>query len=302
MLLQNPNDLQTNNIFKGLIYGVPGIGKSTIALSAPKPVCIDLDRGMHRVEPQFRVPSLQVEDYQQILDLLNSNELDNFDTIVIDTLGKLVDRIGDWLAKSNPKTKQGDGQLSMKGWGAVKLQFLTLFKILQSKNKSIIFVAHEREERIGDNIMKRPDVAGSSGKEILKELDFMGYMEMKGNKRTICFMPSEEYYAKNSLGLNNYIEIKDTKTGNNFIQENIFKLSEKRLEEQAKLRQEYDGLIKHVEKKTNGLKDLQDVNTYLQELQAIEHIWDSKYKAWDILKNKAESLGFKYNKDKKEFE
>ena len=32
--------------FKGLIYGQPGIGKSTIALSAPNPVMVDAEKGL----------------------------------------------------------------------------------------------------------------------------------------------------------------------------------------------------------------------------------------------------------------
>ena len=58
----------------------------------------------------------------------------------------MVDRIGDWLALSNPKVKQSDGQLSMKGWGNVKAEFQRLLKLLDNKNKSVIFVAHAREE------------------------------------------------------------------------------------------------------------------------------------------------------------
>ena len=33
-----------------IVAGVPGIGKTTLALSAPKPLLIDLDKGVDRVE------------------------------------------------------------------------------------------------------------------------------------------------------------------------------------------------------------------------------------------------------------
>jgi ATP-dependent 26S proteasome regulatory subunit len=93
-LLTKPNELTIKETYAGLIYGQPGTGKTTLALSSVNPVCIDVDRGMYRVEKRFQVPSLQVESYRQVLDLLNSNELDGFDTIIIDTLGKLIDRMG----------------------------------------------------------------------------------------------------------------------------------------------------------------------------------------------------------------
>ena len=38
-----------------LIAGYPGIGKSTLALSAPKPLHIDADFGVDRIEPRYRV-------------------------------------------------------------------------------------------------------------------------------------------------------------------------------------------------------------------------------------------------------
>ena len=45
----------------------------------------------------------------------------------------------------------------------------------------------------------------------------MGYMEARGGKRTICFTPSEEFYAKNSVGLEGILPIPDIKSGNTAI-------------------------------------------------------------------------------------
>jgi GTPase SAR1 family protein len=116
-LLTKPNELTVKETYAGLIYGQPGVGKTTLALSSVNPVCIDVDRGMYRVERRYQVPSLQVESYQQVLELLNSNELDGFNTIVIDTLGKMIDCMGEYVAKNNPKYRQSNGQLTQQGWG-----------------------------------------------------------------------------------------------------------------------------------------------------------------------------------------
>lgn len=302
VLLTKPSELKKKTVFKGLIYGNPGIGKTTMALSAPRPLCIDLDKGIDRVEKRFQVDSLQVDNYQQILDLVNGDEIKPFDTLVIDTLGKLIDKMGDWLAIKNPKVKQASGQLTMRGWGAVKQQFLIFFKILESKNKSIIFVAHEKEERRGEEVKVRPDVAGSSGKEIVKELDFMGYMEMRGGRRTISFRPSELYYAKNSLGLNDIMQVPDTKKGNNFIMEKIVKLTQIRMEDEAKMRIEYDELKEKITKETGELKTLEDVNKFYKKLtKDIVHIWDTLYVAKKLLNDVIKNLRFEFDKEKKVF-
>jgi AAA domain len=168
---------------------------------------------MRRVEKRFQVPSLPLNDYKDILALFESTELNPFDTIVIDTLGKLIDRMGEYVVAENPKNGNGKGSLSMQGWGALKVEFQRLLKLAQSKNKHLIFVAHDREDKDGETRFVRPDVSGSSGKDLVKDLDFMGYMEMRGNKRTISFTPTEKYYAKNALKLAPVIDVPDTEKG-----------------------------------------------------------------------------------------
>ena len=302
-LIKKPNELTQSKIkLKGLIYGQPGIGKTSLALSAPKPLLIDFDNGLRRVAKQYQTDSVQIESYQNLLDILTKENISNYETIVIDTLGKMIDRIADWLAVSNPKVKQADGQLSMKGWGNVKGEFQRLLKLLESKNKSVIFIAHEKEEKTGDEVMKRPDVAGSSGKDIVKELDFMGYMSMKGGKRTIDLAPNEAYYAKNSLGLNSFLEYKPLAGINNFLSEAIFDAYQEKLKEDEKLSAEYDSLIEELKGKISNIKDLELFNTYYKNhYQQHDKLWSSHQMEANFLKTRADELGFEYDKTTKEF-
>lgn len=302
-LIKKPNELTQSKIkLKGLIYGQPGIGKTSLALSAPKPLLIDFDNGLRRVSKQYQTDSVQIESYQNLLDILTKENISNYETIVIDTLGKMIDRIADWLAVSNPKVKQADGQLSMKGWGNVKGEFQRLLKLLESKNKSVIFIAHEKEEKTGDEVMKRPDVAGSSGKDIVKELDFMGYMSMKGGKRTIDLAPNEAYYAKNSLGLNSFLEYKPLAGINNFLSEAIFDAYQEKLKEDEKLSAEYDSLIEELKGKISNIKDLEFFNTYYKNhYQQHDKLWSSHQMEANFLKTRADELGFEYDKTTKEF-
>lgn len=274
-LLTNPNELTQSQPISAMIYGQPGTGKTTLALSSDKPVLIDLDKGLHRVETRFRCPSLQVDDYQQILDLLASDEIKSFNTIVIDTLGKLVDRMGDYVARQNPKFKQGDGTLSMKAWGAIKIQFQNLVKQIFNMNKSVIFVAHEREDKDGETRFVRPDVAGSSGKDIIKELDLMGYVEMRGNKRTVSFTPTEKYYAKNSLGLEPVIEIPDTANGNTFFVDKIVNAVNAKRQEDAETLERYNSLKGIIDAKIECAKDIESLNEVYADLKNLGNIWDT---------------------------
>lgn len=301
-LLTKPNELKQPVLFKGLIYGQPGTGKTTLALSAPNPVCIDLDKGMHRVQPQCRVASLQVETYQQVLDLINGEEIAPFDTIVVDTLGKLIDRVCDYVAGKNPKARQGDGQMSQKGWGEVKAAFNAFFKLLASKNKSLLFVAHESEERSGDETIKRPDCSGSARKDIVKELDFMGYVESVGSKRIINFNPTDKFYAKNSLALPQGIEIPNPdKTGNTFITKQIVDHMRTCAVSQDQLREAYESLIKLIDANIGALKTAAEVNAYYVEMGKKEVIWDSAYYEKRKLNEQLPKIGVEFDKVKKTF-
>lgn len=301
-LLTQPSELKHNQPISCLIYGQPGTGKTTLALSADKPVLIDLDRGLYRVEKRFQCPSLQVENYQQILDLINSDELRPFNTIVIDTLGKLVDRMGDFVARQNPKFKQGDGTLSMKAWGAIKVQFSNLIKTIFNMNKSVIFVAHEKEDKDGDVRFVRPDVSGSSGKDIVKELDLMGYMEMKGNKRTVSFTPNEKYYAKNALNLPPVIEVPNTASGNTFFQDKIVAAVAEKRRQEAELLADYESLKNVIETKIGEIKDIAGLNEIYGEIRGLQVIWDSQIFANKLLKEKAVELKAKYSRETGKFE
>lgn len=294
-LLTKPQDLNCNQPISCMIYGQPGTGKTTLALSSKTPVLIDLDRGLHRVEKRFQCPSLQVENYGQILELLKSGELAPFQTIVIDTLGKLIDRMGDYVALSNPKFKQGDGTLSMKAWGAIKIQFQTLIKTIFNMNKSVIFVAHEREEKDGDTRFVRPDVSGSSGKDIIKELDLMGYVEMKGANRTISFTPTEKYYAKNSLGLPAVIEIPDTAKGNTFFCDRILAEVANKRRQESELLDQYTSLKNLIDGKIESIQDIDGLNTVFESLKNLQIIWDSEFYWKHALNEKAKELNAVYN-------
>jgi hypothetical protein len=190
----------------------------------------------------------------------------------------------------------------MKGWGNVKAEFQRLLKLLESKNKSVIFIAHEKEEKVGDEIIKRPDVAGSSGKDIVKELDFMGYMSMKGDKRTIDLSPNEAYYAKNSLGLNSFLEYKPLTGINNFLSTAIFDAYKDKLIKDEELAKEYNILIEELQTKIANIKDLEQLNLYYRSIyNKHDKIWSSYDMEKTFLTEKVKELNCEFDKKSKEF-
>lgn len=301
-LLKNPNEINEDVKLAGLIYGQPGVGKTTLALSGPTPVLIDADEGLRRVEKRFQVPSLPLTNYKDFLALLESNELQPFEMIVVDTMGRLIDRMGDHLIAGNPKFRNpATGGLSLPGFGAVRTEFQRLLREVKKKGKHILFVAHEKEEKDADTRIVRPDVAGSAGKDLVKDLDFMGYMEMRGNKRTISFSPSEKYYAKNSLQLEQVIEVPDTANGNSFVKMQILDRAIARLKADDEANKLYVALIAQNDQMIGSVKDAGTADSVLVALNNAQVIWDSARVAKHKLAEKAKSLGLEYDKAEKKF-
>lgn len=268
-LIKRPEELEVKKTVTIGIMALPGCGKSTLALSAPKPLMLDFDNGLYRCETQYRTDSVQNCTYDDLINVLKE-DLSDYDSIIIDTVGKLVQSISDSITKENPRYLQSDGSLSLKAYGVLKKRMDELFKSLYKLNKNIILVFHG-VERMDENgsIVLRPDVIGSSAKDIIKDLDAIGVIEILGKRRNISFTPCSKYYAKNSLGLDDYIEIPilDGKISNNFLTEEVINPTIEKRKEEIKNAQKNnekleiakniiknEGLTEESKKKLNDLK------------------------------------------------
>ena len=297
-LIKKPNEIDNKTVLKGLIYGVPGGGKTTLALSAPRPLLIDTDNGVTRVERRLWPDTVQVKSYDDVLAVVLHEDLSAYDTLVIDTAGKLVDYMSDYVMGKNPAFRQADGTLTQKGWGAIKTVFKELFRHMEKLGKNLIFVAHEKEDRDGETRLLRPDIAGSAKNDLIKELDFMGYLDIVNDKRTLHLSPTAKFYAKNSLGIAGCLSLWDTKEKpNTFLTDMLFDKVLEAKKEQAEKQKKYDALLK----KLKAVIAESPVNEALEEVQKAGHIWDSKLVLWKLLCEKASLEGLTYDKEAKRF-
>jgi hypothetical protein len=305
-MLKQPYQIETTHLkLSGLLYGQPGSWKSTTALSMPNPVLIDADNGVHRINIRHRVPTLQVNSYQEVLDLIASSEIKPFETIVVDTVGRLLDYIDVHIIKENPKNGQAGGQLSLKGWGVRAATFSAFIKTVLTMGKHILFVAHEREDKDGDTKIIRPDFGGGkAGSELIKDLDFVGYMEMIGREHTISFAPTDRYYAKNSAKLDDVLKIPYMKDGdpNNFMIGIVsrFKDAVDRETEQLK---EYAVLMEQVKASIDGVVNAETANVFVDEMKngKIPDIWDSRMKSRAMFGERVKTLGLHYDTESKAY-
>ena len=160
-------ELKVQPTIKVLLYGQPGIDKSTLALSAPSPLFIDFDNGVHRVQPQHQNDTVPVEKWEDVIELLDE-DLSAYQTLIIDTAGKMLDYVSDYLIRQNPKFKKSDGNLTQQGYGARKNTFRQFFAKISLLGKNLVFIAHDKEEKDEDLKFVRPDGGGSSGGDLIK--------------------------------------------------------------------------------------------------------------------------------------
>lgn len=306
-LIKKPNELQVKKTLSALIYGQPGMGKTTLALSAPHPLLLDFDGGVHRVNAAHRVDTVQITKWEEVDEVMQSPEIADYATFVIDTAGKMLSFMDKYIMQNNPKMRKADGTLSLQGYGVRKNMFINFVNQVSLMGKSVIFVAHEREEKNGEEKQIRPEIGGSSAGDLIKELDLVGYMEVIGKKRTISFNPSEKFYGKNTCNLPERMEIpiiindKGDVIGENNFMTNVIKSYSAYQSKQTELSNEYEELMEVIKENVEMITDAVSANEVTKSLAGMQHIFDSKLQAGQLLNKRCKELGLKYDKIKKEY-
>jgi hypothetical protein len=176
-----------------VIYGPPGLGKSSLAFTAEAPLLLDFDNGSHRAINRKDV--VQVASWQDVASI-SADDLAPFKTVIVDTAGRALDAITADIIRTDPKGHK-NGALTLPGYGILKTRFITFLKLLNSFGKDVVLIAHMDEQRKGDDLIERLDVQGGSKGEIYKAADAMGRLVMANGKLQLRFSPSDAAFGKN---------------------------------------------------------------------------------------------------------
>lgn len=289
-----------------LIAGYPGIGKSTLALSAPSPLHIDCDFGIDRVEPQYRKPFIQPGSYAEILNDLQPANLTDFDTLVFDTGGKLITLMSQWAIQQDAKYGQRDGSLSLKGYGFVGREFVRLMDYcFYQLKKHIVIIFHATEEKDGDNTRLRIKVEGQTKNNVWEPMDLGGFVEMQGNDRTIGFSNCERYFAKGTRGIHGIYKIPDLATNpNNFLTwlfDQYNQKSEAEVAAAAKQQQKYTEVMTMGRSIIEKVVDAETANQAAKDMKNLKHALTSKEEIKAEWVKKTKELGLSYDKATKQY-
>lgn len=311
MAIVQPNDMDfSNQKFSMIIYGSPGIGKTTLALSAPDPLLLDFDHGMARVRAVHRKAASFSATYEEVLKDLNSPEMADFESIIIDTGGSFITYLKDWSMRTNPAARQKNGDFnSLKGFGIVKQEFQRFTEDIKTRlNKHIIYVFHSEETKDKDgNPQQRLLCEGAAKNLVWQPCDFGGYLQMINNQRVISFTPEQEFFAKGSHGINgkhNIPSLDKDSIPNDFLTK-LFDTARKNIAADAAankaLRDKYDTVMATVNEIVDAITNAEEATEAVAKLEKLKHILTSKKEANAILAAKASALALKWDKSTKAF-
>lgn len=201
----NGGTIKRNPTWVGIIFGSPKSGKSTLGASADKPILIDLDHGAHRIAGKDRtgLDVVECDNWNDFVAVCAAPELKQYKTIVVDTFGAAVDMI---------IRDKFSNVMNPAKWGAVKSEIMSVCNQLKMTGRSVLFLAHESEEKSDDKIIKRPQCQGKAKDELMKMLDFIGHTTKAGNDYVLEFGGDDSIYVGNTFGFNNRYVLPDVRT------------------------------------------------------------------------------------------
>lgn len=300
----------SDKTFSMIIYGSPGVGKSTLALSAPDPVLIDYDNGIARVHSYHRKATIKCATYEEVLKDLQSPAMAQFKTVVIDTGGSFVTYLQDWAMRTNPNVnRQKNGAISLKGFGAVKAEFQRFTNYVRDTlHKNIIYVFHSQEQSDKDgNPMQRLLCEGAVKNIVWQPCDFGGYVQMIGDQRTIAFSPTQEYFAKGCFGIEGIRVIPTVgPTDTNDFISRLFDEARHNIEEEGKFFapqiEAYEKCMAEVTALVEGIDSPDAATAATNVIRDMKHALTSLEESRALLAAKVKSLGYVWNKKTNAFE
>lgn len=288
-----------------IIYGLPGVGKTTLAASAPKPIVIDCDRGMKRVKPEYRCDISNVSSYKDLLEDVK-NLGNEYETIIIDTGGSLIELMKEWAMDTEPTATKKNGGFSITGYGFVKSEFLRLSAELRKKYNTI-FIFHAAKEKQEEEFFYDLIVEGAAKTLVWQPADLGAYFFIQNGKRYMGFTPTANYSAKSAYGISGIVEVPELSGG----EPNVFltKLFEKvraniksETEAIAPKHTAYESAMSCGRELVAAINHAADVEPCLEAISNIEHALSSEKEIKALVKERLKELGITYNKEKKIYE
>jgi len=224
-----------------LIYGVPGVGKTSLSVTSETPVLVDCDRGADRAV--LRKDTLVCSCWE---DIINEKEtFKNYKTVIIDTAKACLD---DFLADYAVRVDDASKKNKLKMFGYVGDAFKAFVAYLRSINVDLIILSHAAEDKDGDDRIFYPSVTGQSKDLVQRIADQIGFLSYGAdNSRVLHFQKNHRIVAKDTARLGDIIIPDANDPAYQTAMANIIAATKTRIQERTNAQNKALGAIKAAE-------------------------------------------------------
>ena len=276
-----------------VIYGTPGVGKTSLFNTSKNPILLDCDRGADR--SVNRQDTIVATNWKEVLQ--DEGEIKNYDTLGIDTAKAVLD---DFLMTHVIEQDYKMKANKLKAYGAIGDEFKLFVNKRRNEGIDIVVIAHAKEDKDGDVIKLSPDVTGQSKDLLLRIADQVGFLTMVNNKRTLTFEPTDKTIGKNVAKIST-LEIPDENDPAflTFMADIIEKVKES-IQKQSEAQKE---ALEKVRELTSAIETMETPEQAMEisnEIMSLTKMQQAGLRK--MFSEKTSSIGIKYNKETKTFE
>lgn len=210
---------------KLMIYGLSGVGKSTLASQLKNPIFVDIEGGINFLDTP-RTPTIISLDefYEVLIDLgRNREKYKDYDTIVIDSADWLVRLATEKAAGTTMQNLEATLNRAGGGYGngkqmlenEIRTHLLPLLTRLVMKGYGICLIAHADQKKVMDgdgNSLETvvPKIDINTMNVFVEWCDFVYYLKKKDDgERTVLLESDSVALAKNRIGLHGEVSLRD---------------------------------------------------------------------------------------------
>lgn len=275
-----------------VIYGTPGVGKTSLFNTSKNPILLDCDRGADR--SINRQDTIVANSWKEVLQ--DEGEIKNYSTLGIDTAkATLDDFLMTHVIEQDYKLKTN----KLKAYGAIGDEFKLFVNRRRNEGVDIVVISHAKEDKDGDIIKLSPDVTGQSKDLLLRIADQVGFLTMVNNKRTLTFEPTDKTVGKNVAKLPT-MEVPDETDPAfpTFMAEIIEKVKES-IQRQTEEQKAALNKIRELSEAIALMEEAEQANAISEDILTLTKMQQAGIKAQFMTRIK--EVGIKYDKEQKKF-
>jgi phage nucleotide-binding protein len=187
-----------------LVYGEPGVGKTTFAAKSPNALIVDFESGTLSVR-NFDLAIANPRTLEEVVKVIKKAEKKGIETLIIDSVTEMqrvfMNEVMESMSAKDPRKSLFSPTL--EAWGMVTEMMRYVIRAARDADMNTVFIALEtqdRDESTG-HVMARPSASPKVAGDLSAYVDIIGRLRMKKDKREMSFAPTDSQWAKDRSGL-----------------------------------------------------------------------------------------------------